>query len=69
MKKMERTLAYICGVTGIIYVFAAAILGNSWDKFPAMFRNIAMSKAGPLECGLTLLMVFAIVMIRQRRGD
>ena len=66
MKNIERILAYICGVTGAFYVLAAGIWGNSWDKIPVSFRNIAMSKVGPLECGITLLIVFVIVMIRQR---
>jgi hypothetical protein len=69
MKKIERTLAYICGLTGFFYILAAAIWGNSWDKIPAAFRNIIMSsRVGPLECGITLLIVFIIVMVRQRRG-
>ncbi len=69
MKELERTLAYICGASGAFYVLAALFWGNSWDKIPALFRNIAMSRVGPLECGITLLIVFAIVVIRQKRGD
>ena len=69
MKKIERTLAYICGVSGAFYALAAVFWGNSWDKIPVLFRNIAMSKVGPLECGITLLFVFVIVMIRQKYGD
>jgi hypothetical protein len=67
MKKMERTLAYICGVTGAFYVLAAGIWGNSWDKIPALFRNIAMSRVGPLECGIALLLVFIIVVVIRRK--
>lgn len=67
MKKTERILAYICGITGIFYLLVAGIWGNSWDKIPAVFRNIAMSKVGPLECGITLLIVFIIVLIRQKK--
>lgn len=69
MKKIERTLAYICGVSGFLYLIAAVLWGNSWDKIPIFLRNIAMSQVGPLECGITLLIVFAIVMIRQKCGE
>ena len=69
MKKIERTLAYICGATGFFYLLAAAFWGNSWDKIPAMFRNVIMPRVGPLECGITLLIVFVIVIVRQRRGE
>lgn len=68
MKKIERTLAYICGVSGVLYLMAVAFWGNSWDRIPAMFRNTIMPRVGPLECGITLLFVFIIVMARQRRG-
>lgn len=66
IKKLERTLAYFCGVTGAFYLLAAGIWGNSWDKIPTWFRNLAMSKVGPLECGITLLFVFIIVISRQK---
>lgn len=70
IRKIERILAYICGVSGIFYILAAIFWGNSWDKIPVIFRNIGILKVGPLECGITLLIVFSVVIIRQKRdGD